>query len=151
MPASPSRRRSPSEKTKFVLGLPHDLPATDVVAKAREKGHQVSLHQVHNIRWRAKQGDAKVINRAGKKNAVAKPAKRSAETDASRATIRPAVVRAQFAVRGRRVATTDKANIALTRQTAEHQLLAMVLEFGLHGTNELLMRVRDKVAALASG
>lgn len=54
-------------KSAFVLSLPPDTSAKDVVAKAKEKGIEISEAHVYTIRSAAKRGPAKTKGRAAKK------------------------------------------------------------------------------------
>lgn len=72
----------PTTKTSFVLSLPRDTPATEVVAKATAAGLSISEHYVHTIRSAAKAAGAKKkgAKKSGKKAAkkAAAPAKKAA-------------------------------------------------------------------------
>ncbi|MFI5296960.1 MAG: hypothetical protein ACHREM_02590 [Polyangiales bacterium] len=70
---------TPPTKTSFVLSLPRDTPATEVVAKATAAGLSISEHYVHTIRSAAKvaakkKGAAKGGKKGAKKAAPAKKA-----------------------------------------------------------------------------
>lgn len=145
-----SRRRS--DKTQFVLSLPADIPASDVVTRAKAKGHEVTIHQVHNIRWRAR-NEGSSASRAGRVNATPEPepsTKRKQRPVARRRRREPVAAPDAHGPRPQVVETKNGAK-AGAEATAERQLLGIVVEFGLPRTEELFGRVRKKVLALASG
>jgi hypothetical protein len=113
-----SETKSPS-KTDFVLGLPPDMPVSDVLAKAEEAGITIAKHYVYLIRSKAKAGGTKG---KGVRKARAKKA------TASRATPRVAVA-----------ASTS----------IEAQFAGLVAEIGLARAEEMLRSVRTKFTSVA--
>lgn len=80
-------------KTEFVLGLPRELSAKDVVVKAKEKGLKLSEAYVYKIRSASKGGSAKggssrggAPKRGAAKRAAPAAAKREAKPSAAAPT-----------------------------------------------------------------
>lgn len=70
MPKKKSSKKPFGSKSGFVRGLPKDMPAKEVVSKAKAEGMTLSVAQVYNIR-----STAKLKKRAGvtKRAPVAAP------------------------------------------------------------------------------
>ena len=73
-------------KTAFVMGLPRDMSAREVVAKGKAQGIKLSEAHVYKIRSTSKGGAAKKAAKAPAKKAAKKaaPAKKAAKKKASK-------------------------------------------------------------------
>lgn len=116
--AKTSSKKSPS-KTAFVLGLAKDMPASEVVAKAKAAGIDLTDRYVYVIRSKAKGRAGKPSGRRGRppKSAGAKRGPKP----------------------GRRIAAATSP-VALGTQ-----FLEMALDLGLARAEELLVSLRSKV------
>jgi hypothetical protein len=110
------KTKSPS-KTAFVLSLPRDLPASDVVAKAKAQGIEITDRYVYVIRSKAK-------GRAGK------PAGRRGRP--------PKAAGAKRGPKPGRKAGASHGSLGA-------QFLEMALDLGLSRAEDLLVSLRSKV------
>jgi hypothetical protein len=86
--------KSPS-KTAFVLGLPQDMPVSDVLAKAKEAGITIAKNYVYLIRSKAK--SASTRGAGVKAPRTRKPSGRRPGASAPRASSGSGSIEAQFA------------------------------------------------------
>lgn len=73
-------------KTKFVLGLPRDLSAKEVVEEAKKQGITITEAHVYKIRSTAKakgKGPGRAEKSTGRGRSAAKPGRASASTNAN--------------------------------------------------------------------
>jgi hypothetical protein len=111
----PKTKKAPS-KTAFVLSLAKDMPASEVVAKAKAAGLELTDRYVYVIRSKAKGRAGKPTGRRGR------PPK------------------AAGAKRGPKPRATSGSPVALGTQ-----FLEMALDLGLARAEELLVSLRSKV------
>lgn len=126
-PSMPKKKASPKNstpapsKTAFVLGLPHDMPASEVVSKGQEAGISLTDQYVYTIRslHRAKSGE-------------------------------PSVRAPRGAKRGRKPASSVEAapKAAKGSATVEAQFVELALDVGLARAESLLSRLRSKAKAI---
>jgi hypothetical protein len=114
---SGSAKKTPS-KTAFVLGLAKDMPASEVVAKAKAAGIELTDRYVYVIRSKAKGRAGKPTGRRGRPPKVA-GAKRGPKP-------------------GRKAAAVSATSLAT-------QFLEMALDLGLARAEDLLVSLRAKV------
>jgi hypothetical protein len=120
MPKTSSKKASakkPPSKTAFVLGLARDMPASEVVAKAKTAGLELTDRYVYVIRSKAK-------GRAGK------PAGRRGRP--------PKAAGAKRGPKPGRKASASTGGLAV-------QFLEMALDLGLARAEDLLGSLRAKV------
>jgi hypothetical protein len=117
---APGKDARPS-KTSFVLGLPADLSASEVVAKAREAGIELTEKYVYNVRSarRTKGGGEAPKKRTGKAKASA-PARKGA----------------------------PRAPAPVGRSAIENRFVDTALDLGLARAASLLDELRAKVKGL---
>jgi hypothetical protein len=126
MPKTSSKKRTPGSdkkspsKTAFVLGLPKHTPASEVVAKAKAEGIELTDRYVYVIRSKAKGRAGKPSGRRGRPPKSA-GAKRGPEL-------------------GRRAVT-----LATSPSGLATQFLEMALDLGLARAEDLLVSLRAKV------
>jgi hypothetical protein len=141
--AASGSSRSPS-KTAFILGLPADLPAKEVVVRAKAKGFNATEGQVYSLRSYAKKKGAAT------KAVLAKPAPGPSKTSkggrpAPGSQVVPAVVAADSKAQSPQVGRATSAREA----QLEKQLIAMMVEIGLGQSEAIFDRARTRVLEFA--
>jgi hypothetical protein len=141
--AMPVKQKRSGAKTQFILSLPADVPAKEVVARAKAKGFDATVHQVHSVRSYA---------RLTKKKTQGEPAARLSN-GAATAVRGSTVPKRRTRVTPGRPVSSDRAGGPTSQRPAslEQQLLGIVVQLGLPGAEELFKQVKAKVLALADG
>jgi hypothetical protein len=117
--SSPKAVSKKPSKTSFILGLPRELPAAEVVAKAKEAGITLTDKYVYRIRSSAK--------------------KRGAG---------PARLKPGPKPRGRQSVGTAVSKVGKS-EPVEARFVALALDVGLSRAEELLTRLRAKAQSIA--
>ncbi|MFI5300879.1 MAG: hypothetical protein ACHREM_22585 [Polyangiales bacterium] len=143
---------TPQTKTGFVLSIPRDVPAADVVAKAKAAGITLSLNGVHKIRSIAKLSRKK--KNAKKKAAkapvasTAAPAKKTAAPAKKAAPAAKAPAKAAPKRRRRGRSNPKKAFItAQPRTMPAMEVVAAAKKAGLSVSLDYVYKTRSKSGA----
>lgn len=145
--ASKKTKRSKASGAAFVRTLAHDVPAKEVVARAKSRGINLKESTVYSVRSEQRKAERKRQSVENARSAKPKPAAKPKKVAAHRSDRTRSASRLVHSARKRFLPMRSELPLRTARAkpeelSAEEQLRVLVLRVGLDRTERLLQQLR---------